>query len=316
MLSLSGGSSSLLPFQFSEMTFMAQTLSSTCLSWDRRFCPHPSKLHVVGCTQTKANSSSRGWSLSTCCRQELCHLLWSSPAFCNRLTYIQITCKLYLSRFPAWKSYLSRFPASLSCSSTGGRSRPERCQSAELGKWRGPSSGAPASCCWRAAGFCMASLPGLQPPNWGCQGLLPALPLDLSGNRNHQVWGKVRPLGVSGGQSGQYLRQSWGLQRSQTKRTFLVSSAWVWGPPPVCVTIRADAKHEHRLWAGFGEERPLPAPGSTCKVALRPTILKNLTKLPLVWNMCQSQRVIFVLSILWQEPQVWPEPGARHLMKS
>lgn len=38
---------------------------------------------------------------------------------------------------------------------------------------------------------------------------LPALYLDLSCNRNYQVWKKVRPLGVSGkGQSGQYLRQN------------------------------------------------------------------------------------------------------------
>lgn len=65
----------------------------------------------------------------------------------------------------------------------------------------------------------------------------------------------------------------------------------------MCVAIRADAKHEHRLWAGNGEERLLPAPGRTCKVALRPSILKNLTRLPLVWNMCQPQRVIFVLCL-------------------
>lgn len=102
MLSLSGGSSSLLLFQFSKMTLMAQTLSPACLSWDPRFSPHPSKLHVVGCAWTAANSGPRGWSLSTCCRQELSHLLWSSPAFCNRLTYAQITCKLYLGLFPAW----------------------------------------------------------------------------------------------------------------------------------------------------------------------------------------------------------------------
>lgn len=84
----------------------------------------------------------------------------------------------------------------------------------------------------------------------------------------------------------------------------------------MCVTIRADAKHEHRLWAGYGCERLLPAPGSTCKIALRPSVLKNLTRLPLVCNMCQPQKVIFVLSILWQELQVWLEPGAQHLMKS
>lgn len=84
----------------------------------------------------------------------------------------------------------------------------------------------------------------------------------------------------------------------------------------MCVTIRADAKHEHKLWAGYGEERLLPAPGNMCKAALRPSILKNLSGLPLFWIMCQPQRVIFVLSILWQEPQVWPEPGVRRLMKS
>lgn len=68
----------------------------------------------------ETKSGPRGQSLSTCCRQELFHLLWSPPAFCNRLTSALITCKLYLSLLPA------------GCSSTRGRSRPECCQSAEL----------------------------------------------------------------------------------------------------------------------------------------------------------------------------------------
>lgn len=50
MLSLSGGSSLLLLFQFSEMTLLAQTMSRTWSFWDPRFSPHPGKLCIVWCS--------------------------------------------------------------------------------------------------------------------------------------------------------------------------------------------------------------------------------------------------------------------------
>lgn len=145
MLSLSDDSSLLLLFQFSKMTFMTQTLSQTCLSQDPRFSPHPSKLYVVGYTQMEAKCGPRGRSLSTCCRQELSRLLWSPPAFCNRLTYAQTTCKLYLNLFPAW--ILEHWGLEETWV------LPER----RAGQWCGPGSGAPASHCWRAAGSCKVS---------------------------------------------------------------------------------------------------------------------------------------------------------------